>query len=98
MYVVYEKDSTIRIDGLNGGPKNKASWSTQGAAKAARTRFLKAQSVYGPDDILVASASEFYDKIEKDRVVKNLMSGKDVTIKANTPWCCNPASETYWSM
>ena len=32
------------------------------------------------------------------KVVKNLMSGKDVEIAEDTPWCCNPASETYWSM
>ena len=32
------------------------------------------------------------------KIVKNLMSGKDVEIDADTPWCCNPASETYWSM
>jgi hypothetical protein len=30
--------------------------------------------------------------------VKNLITGKDVLIEANTPWFCNPASETYWSM
>jgi len=30
--------------------------------------------------------------------VKNLMSGQDVQIDRDTPWCCNPASETYWSM
>jgi len=32
------------------------------------------------------------------KVVKNLMTGKDVLIAEDTPWCCNPASETYWSM
>jgi hypothetical protein len=32
------------------------------------------------------------------KTVKNLMTGKDVKIAADTPWCCNPASETYWSM
>jgi hypothetical protein len=31
-------------------------------------------------------------------VVKNLMSGQGVLIEKDTPWCCNPASETYWSM
>jgi hypothetical protein len=30
--------------------------------------------------------------------VKNLMTGKDVAIDRDTPWCCNPASETFWSM
>jgi hypothetical protein len=34
----------------------------------------------------------------KIKVVKNLMTGEDVEITENTPWCCNPASETYWSM
>ena len=32
------------------------------------------------------------------KTVKNLMTGKDVQIAADTPWCCNPASESYWSM
>lgn len=30
--------------------------------------------------------------------VKNLMTGKDIEIASDTPWCCNPSSETYWSM
>jgi hypothetical protein len=30
--------------------------------------------------------------------VKNLMTGADVQIDRDTPWCCNPASESYWSM
>jgi len=32
------------------------------------------------------------------KTVKNLMTGKDIQIDADTPWCCNPASETFWSM
>jgi hypothetical protein len=32
------------------------------------------------------------------KTVKNLMTGEDVVIAEDTPWCCNPASETYWSM
>ena len=34
----------------------------------------------------------------KTKTVKNLMTGKDVQIAEDTPWCCNPASETYWSI
>jgi hypothetical protein len=97
-YVVYEKNSSKRIDGLNGGPRDRESYATEGAARAARTRFLKAQLVYGEDDILIAESSKFYTEIEKEVDTRNLMSGKDIKIKANTPWCCNPASETYWSM
>ena len=29
--------------------------------------------------------------------VKNLMSGKDVQIAADTPWNCRVDSESYWS-
>ena len=30
--------------------------------------------------------------------VKSLMTGQDVEIDRDTPWCCNPASESFWSM
>lgn len=29
--------------------------------------------------------------------VKNLMTGEPVQIDRDTPWSCNPASESYWS-
>jgi hypothetical protein len=32
------------------------------------------------------------------RTVISLMSGQPVTIAADTPLCCDPSSETYWSM
>jgi hypothetical protein len=34
----------------------------------------------------------------KMKTVKNLMTGKDIQIDRDTPWCCNPASKSYWSM
>jgi len=36
--------------------------------------------------------------VPKMKTVKNLMTGAEVQIEHDTPWCCNPASETYWSM
>jgi outer membrane protein assembly factor BamD (BamD/ComL family) len=38
------------------------------------------------------------EALPKMVTVKNLMTGKDVEIDRDTPWCCNPASESYWSM
>lgn len=32
------------------------------------------------------------------KIVKNLMTGQDVEIAADTPHCCDPSTETYWSM
>lgn len=34
----------------------------------------------------------------KYKTVKNLMTGKDIQIDADTPRCCDPSSEAYWSM
>jgi hypothetical protein len=98
-YVVYEKVSTRRIDNINGGPKDKSSFATMAAAKAARTRFLKAQHVYGPEDVLIAESTEFYANIEKDVHGVSAQDGKTpVTVKVNTPYCCDPRFERYWSM
>lgn len=30
--------------------------------------------------------------------VINIMSGKEILIDIDTPLCCDPSSETYWSM
>lgn len=32
------------------------------------------------------------------KTVRNLMSGKEIEIPADTPLACDPSSETYWSM
>jgi hypothetical protein len=32
------------------------------------------------------------------KTVKNLMTGEDVVIAEDTPHCCDPSTETYWSM
>ena len=32
------------------------------------------------------------------KVVKNLMTGKDMVIAEDTPYCCDPSQERYWSM
>ena len=32
------------------------------------------------------------------KTVKSLMTGQPVTIAYDTPHCCDPSTETYWSM
>jgi len=34
----------------------------------------------------------------RTKKVQNLMTGQMVEIPYNTPWSCDPSSETYWSM
>jgi hypothetical protein len=98
-YVVYERKTTRRIDGLNGGPRDRTSFETLTAARSARTRFLKAQLVYGADDILIEESDRFYAEIELTVVGVSAQDGRTpVSVKANTPYCCDPRFERYWSM
>lgn len=32
------------------------------------------------------------------KTVQNLMTGQDIEIAEDTPYCCDPSSERYWSM
>lgn len=98
-YVVYETDTT-RIVGIN-----TTEYSTEAAAKSARTRLLKIKSrpfsgrrQYKPEDLAVAELGFYRKNIEKMVERVNLMSGKKFIESVNTPYYCSPSSETYWSM
>ena len=42
-------------------------------------------------DLVAKKADEYI-------TVKSLMTGEPVVIPADTPWCCRPDAEAYWSM
>ena len=44
------------------------------------------------------SVDDYNNLIVKPKKVINLMTGTEVEIPSNTPLCCDPSSETYWSM
>jgi hypothetical protein len=90
-YLVVAKGTGLIV---TDGPNKTRAYKTHGAAMATVTRLCR-KAGWGVDELVVMS-QELYraPKI----TVRNLMSGKDVEIDADTPWCCNPASETYWSM
>jgi hypothetical protein len=46
----------------------------------------------------LAEVNHYNAEVVKDVMVKNLISGKPVMIKSNTPLCCDPSSNVYWSM
>lgn len=55
-----------------------------------------ANEIFRKDGILVGIEN---DTGEANKVmVKSLMTGEPVLIDEDTPWCCNPASESFWSM
>lgn len=97
MWYVYDKESTVIQKTLK----------TRAAALAWRTRkqneYLRRDAAFvsneGPlFDWGCADSAYFHQFVEKRRVVKNLMSGAEVEISANTPRSCDPSSELYWTM
>ncbi len=57
-------------------------------------------NVFGPvyNDIQDLWDWQKNNPIEGMKLVRSYMTGEYVMIEEDTPWCCNPASETYWSM
>ena len=89
-YVVAKGTGLIVTDGSH---KTRA-YKTWGAALATRTRLCN-KAGWSVSELKIIERSTYRaPKV----TVKNLMTGKPVEIDADTPWCCNPASETFWSM
>ena len=86
----------IRATGLiaTDGPNKTRSYKTRGAAQATRTR-LSRKAGWTAGELSIVDVKDY-----KPRMVtrKNLMSGIEYQEDVNTPLCCSPASETFWSM
>jgi hypothetical protein len=98
-YVIYNIETTKLLRVKSGGVGcYKETFASLGAAKAAMTRALKKGNLTVFVDYAIAEANEFRTKIEKKEMVRSLMSGEMVEQSVNTPRCCDPSSELYWSM
>ena len=94
-YVIYSVDSTrLYINDAYGGYQE---YTTERSANSALTRMARTRNL-NRDDYAIAETSHYFAYIERMVTVKNLMSGKDVVQSVNTPTCCDPSKETYWSM
>lgn len=79
------------------------NYDTAQGAKAALTRILRGGK--GPyryesaTDWTVVSSEEYERDYVRKRFVKSLLNqnGPDIEIRSDTPACCDPSSETYWS-
>jgi hypothetical protein len=95
-YVIFEKATTKIVRIMRNGYWQDAIYQTEAAARAGFTRLRKQGKVH-PMYFDILPWAEFA-KIEKTETRVNLMSGKEFTQSVNTPLCCDPSSETYWSM
>jgi hypothetical protein len=90
-YVVYNTISTKII-----GSKHRKIYKTHAAAQAHLTRMTKmGYSIFQHG---IAEEKFYQEKIAKTVTKRNLMTGQEYQESVNTPLCCSPASETYWSM
>jgi hypothetical protein len=67
-------------------------------APTKHNKFATKQIPYIKEDFDIAEIKYFRENIEKQETKKNLLSGKEFKQPVNTPRCCDPSSETYWSM
>lgn len=91
--------ATIFVDTLgglyrwsNGAGSSRLEFKTFAGAVRAATR--KGYEVTTTVDPMI----EYRANEKRTKIVLNLISGKMVRIPFNSPLCCDPSSETYWSM
>jgi hypothetical protein len=93
-YVIYNPKTTALETEKSFG---RGSFKTEAAAKAARTRMIKRQK-FAAADLCIAESMDYINNIKQLVQRTNLMTGKTYMEDVNTPRCCSPASEAYWSM
>jgi hypothetical protein len=90
-YVVVAKGTGLIV---TDGPNKTRAYKTWGAAEATRTRLIN-KAGWSIDQLKIVERKSYQAPMKK---VKNLMSGVEIEIPADTPRCCDPSSELYWSM
>ena len=93
-YVVYNIETTQTVNEKRFG---RETYKTEAAAKAARTRMIK-RIKFDPTQLAIAEVAFYTKHVAKTVTRTNLMTGKTYQESVNTPMCCSPSSETYWSM
>jgi hypothetical protein len=101
-YVIYNKESTVLF---SVRARSAGMWKDSFGSKGAATRAFNAAVRDGKinaDEYAIAERAEFHANIEKEitKTFINPHSGEadSVTLKVNTPRCCDPSSELYWTM
>ena len=74
-------------------------FATEKGARISLTRFLRTGGDDGSEFWVVMSYDEHRAAFPPKMVKRvNFMSGKTYMESDDTPNCCSPSSETYWSM
>lgn len=90
-YVIVSKGTGLIV---TDGPNKSRAYKTFGAARATRTRLCN-KAGWSVSELKIVERSTYQAPMKK---VKNLMTGVEIEISADTPRCCDPSSELYWTM
>jgi hypothetical protein len=90
-WLVYRKSDTLVMTSKTG--KQYFAYIHH-AEKLAKELTVK----YPHNEFIVCSNIIYHERIERQVERVNIMTGKKYMESVNTPLCCSPASETYWSM
>ncbi len=91
MFVVVDTHTRCKVKHPRTG---KETYETYRAARAAATRISKIKDSMG--SFLVMDVASYEAQVPM-REVTNLMTGQIVQERADLPWHCSVASESYWS-
>ena len=91
MFVVVDTHTKCKVRHPGTG---KETYATERAARAAATRIGKVKDTLGAFVVMDVST---YEAQVPMREVVNLMTGQPVWERADLPWSCSVASESYWS-
>jgi hypothetical protein len=85
MFIVFHRTSTQMIK----------SFASVSSAKRSMTCMNRNAGSYQYE---YTTDEDYHTRVVTKKTVKNLMTGQEVQIDSNTPRCCDPSSEAYWSM
>lgn len=86
---LYKKDARCRDGKMTIWYSNFELNNSELAAELQKTEKI-ARHYMDPRKIII--------EVKPFRTVTNLMTGKKLEIAADTPLCCDPSSETFWTM
>lgn len=87
MFIVYHIDSTQIVKTYK-----KIGWAKRESER------LNALDAGNKLNYSYTPADYYYNTVVGMKTVINLMTGKEIQIPTNTPRCCDPSSELYWTM
>lgn len=97
MFALFYAEDTRLVHVWRRGCWEDAVFKTHGACVQALIRHVQKRPEEASKTFVILPYEDFR-KVQLFVTRYNLMSGKPFQTSINTPACCDPSTETYWSM